>query len=63
LKGNLQGIIGHGLGDSNNRKEGREAMRIIECIIEKAVDLAGSEAFTALLIRVSSLYKYASFFV
>jgi len=38
-------------------------MRIIECIIEKAVDLAGSEAFTALLIRVSYLYKYASFFV
>jgi hypothetical protein len=38
-------------------------MRIIECIIEKAVDLASSEVFTVVLIRASSLYKYASFFV
>ena len=38
-------------------------MRIIECIIEKAVDIAGSEAFIAVLIKVSSLYKYASLFV
>lgn len=38
-------------------------MRIIECIIEKAVDLAGGNLFTAVLIRISSLYKYAGFFV
>ena len=38
-------------------------MRILECIIEKAIDLAGSEAFTAVLIRVSSLYKYVGYFV
>lgn len=38
-------------------------MEMIECIIEKAVDLAGSEAFVAVLIKVSSLYKYIGLFV
>lgn len=38
-------------------------MKIIECVIEKAVDLAGSDAFAAVLIKVSSLYKYVGFFV
>ena len=38
-------------------------MNIIECIIEKAIDTAGSEAFAAVLIKVSSLYKYVGFFV
>jgi len=38
-------------------------MNIIECMIEKAIDLAGSEAFVTVLIKVSSLYKYAGFFV
>ena len=38
-------------------------MNIIECMIEKAIDLAGSEAFVTVLIRVSSLYKYIGLFV
>ena len=38
-------------------------MTIIECMIEKAVDLAGSEAFVSVLVRISSLYKYTSLFV
>ena len=38
-------------------------MIVIEFIIERAVDVAGSELFTTFLIRVTSLYKYASFFV
>ena len=38
-------------------------MNIIECMIEKAIDLAGSEAFATILIKISSLYKYASLFV
>ena len=38
-------------------------MRLLECIIEKAIDTAGSEAFAAVLIKVSSLYKYVGFFV
>ena len=37
-------------------------MNIIECMIEKAIDLAGSEAF-AVLIKLSSLYKYVGLFV
>lgn len=32
-------------------------MNIIECMIEKATDLAGSEAFATVLIKISSLYK------
>ena len=40
-----------------------EAMNIIECVIEKAIDLAGSEAFAAVLIKISSLYKYVGLFV
>jgi hypothetical protein len=38
-------------------------MRFLECIIEKAIDTAGSEAFATVLIKVSSLYKYVGFFV
>jgi len=38
-------------------------MIVIEFIIETAVNAAGSELFTNILIRVLSLYKYASFFV
>lgn len=38
-------------------------MRFIECIIEKAIDTGGSEAFAVVLIKVSSLYKYVGFFV
>jgi len=38
-------------------------MKIIECMIEKAIDLAGSGAFAAVLIKISSLYKYVSLFV
>jgi hypothetical protein len=44
------------------RKEG-ETMKFLECIIEKAIDMAGSEAFSAVLIKISSLYKYVGFFV
>lgn len=38
-------------------------MKIFECMIERAIDLAGSDAFAAVLIKVSSLYKYVGFFV
>lgn len=38
-------------------------MNIIECVIERAIDLAGSDAFATVMIKVSSLYKYASLFV
>lgn len=38
-------------------------MNIIECMIERAIDLAGSDAFTTALIKVSTLYKYVGFFV
>ena len=38
-------------------------MNIFECVIEKAMDLAGSEAFAAVLIKISSLYKYVGLFV
>lgn len=38
-------------------------MNIIEYIIEKAVDLAGSEVFATVLIKISSLYKYIGLFV
>ena len=38
-------------------------MNIIECIIEKAIDLAGSDAFATVLIKISSLYKYIGLFV
>lgn len=38
-------------------------MNIIECMIEKAIDLAGSEAFATVLIKISSLYKYIGLFV
>lgn len=38
-------------------------MTFIECVIEKAIDLAGSEAFVTVLIRISFLYKYSSIFV
>ena len=38
-------------------------MNIIECVIEKAIYLAGSEAFAAVLIKISSLYKYVGLFV
>lgn len=35
-----------------------------ECTIVKAVlDLVGSDAFATVMIRISSLYKYASLFV
>lgn len=35
-----------------------------ECSIVKAVlDLVGSEAFAMIMIKISSLYKYASIFV
>jgi len=32
-------------------------------MIEIAIDLAGSDAFTTVLIKISSLYKYANLFV
>ena len=38
-------------------------MKFIECMIEKAIDLAGSEAFATVLIKISALYKYANLFV
>lgn len=38
-------------------------MNIIECMIGKAVDLAGSGAFASVLIKISSLYKYVALFV
>ncbi len=38
-------------------------MNIIECVVEKAIDLAGSDAFSAVLIKISSLYKYVGLFV
>ena len=38
-------------------------MNIIECMVEKAIDLAGSDAFAAVLIKISSLYKYVGRFV
>lgn len=38
-------------------------MTFIECMIEKAIDLAGSEAFVTVLIRISALYKYSYMFV
>lgn len=38
-------------------------MNFIECMIEKALDMAGSDAFAAVLIKISSLYKYVSLFV
>lgn len=38
-------------------------MNLIECIIEKAIDLAGSDAFATALIKLSSLYKYVGLFV
>lgn len=37
---------------------------IAECTIVKVVlDLVGSDAFATVLIKLSSLYKYASIFV
>lgn len=38
-------------------------MNIIECMIEKAIDLSGSDAFATVLIKISSLYKYVGLFV
>lgn len=38
-------------------------MNIIECSIEKVIDLAGSDAFAAVMIKISSLYKYVGLFV
>jgi hypothetical protein len=40
-----------------------ETMKFIECMIEKVIDLAGSDALATVLIKISSLYKYASLFV
>lgn len=37
-------------------------MTFIECMIEKAIDLAGSEGFITVLIKISSLYKYSYIF-
>ena len=38
-------------------------MNIVECVIAKAVDLAGSNAFATILIKISSLYKYVGLLV
>lgn len=38
-------------------------MTIIECIIGKAADLAGTAAFAEVFIKVSSLYKYIGLFI
>jgi hypothetical protein len=58
LKGNTVAKIGFQI----IFKEG-EAMKFIECMIERATDLAGSDAFVTVLIKVSFLYKYAGLFV
>ncbi len=38
-------------------------MNIIECIIGKAADVAGTAAFAEIFIKVSSLYKYIGLFI
>lgn len=38
-------------------------MNIIECIIGKAADVAGTAAFAEVLIKISSLYKYIGLFI
>ena len=40
-----------------------ESMNIMQYALEKAIDLAGSDAFAAVLIKISSLYKYVGLFV
>ena len=40
-----------------------ETMKFIECMIEKVIDLAGSDALATVLIKISSLYKYVGLFV
>jgi hypothetical protein len=62
LKATSAGITVKGSGLENFERR-CEAINIIECMIEKATGLAGSDAFAAVLIKISTLYKYVGLFV
>lgn len=56
----MEGLTGSG-SELETQVRG-EVMRFLEYIIERMVEPAGSELFAAVVIKVSSLYKYVGVF-